>query len=275
MNADDFGLSEGVNQGILAALRGGILRSASLMPNGAAFEDAVRIARATPQMGVGIHISLVGETPVAPRAEISGLADEEGLLPASYTAFVRAYLARRFTAEHIRREVAAQVHRVLDTGLCPTHLDSHQHVHLLPTVFDIAVEAAVKAGIRVIRIPEERGLPLPFTPRAAQLRALGALCPRARRRAHAAGLRTASHFQGLAVSGSLNEAALMRFIRDAGPGVHEIMAHPGHSDVALREKYQWGYNWDEEAAALQCATVLRIVQERGIQLAHFGNAWNE
>ncbi|MDQ3814387.1 MAG: ChbG/HpnK family deacetylase [Armatimonadota bacterium] len=274
VNADDFGLSTGVNRGIEASFHDGILRSASLMPNGDAFADAVRIARQTPALGVGIHLCLVGERCVAPHEELGGLVDDAGFLPASYTAFVRGYYQRRFTRRDIRREVAAQVQRVLDAGIRPTHLDSHQHVHLSPAVFDIALAAARAANIAVIRVPHERR-PLKdgLNTRGVQLRILALLCRRAARRAHRARLRFARSFWGLNVSGALDESALLRVLENARPGVNEVMAHPGISDAALRQKYQWGYRWDAEAAALQSSAVRHLVESRRIRLAHFGQAW--
>jgi hopanoid biosynthesis associated protein HpnK len=276
VNADDFGLSTGVNQGIIDCFEQGILRSASLMPNGAAFDDAVRLARHTPGLGVGVHISLVAEPCVAPRHELGGLADADGSLPSSYAAFTRGYCTRRFTRRAIQREVEAQMQRVLATDLTLTHLDSHQHVHLLPGVFDIVADAARSAGIAVIRVPHERRLHRPrrLDMRNVQLQVLLALCRRARGRAHASELRTAHRFFGLSVSGALNEAALLHILHHVSPGVNEIMAHPGISDAELRRRYQWGYDWDNEAAALQSPTVRHLVEQRGIRLAHFGNAWS-
>ena len=270
MNADDFGLSAKVNRGILACFHHGILRSTSLMPNGAAFDDAVRIAQETPNLGVGIHVSLVGEPCVAPPRELGALVDKDGMLPASYAAFARGYLTRRFTHREIRREVQAQLQRVLDAGIQPTHLDSHQHVHLLPGVFAIAVAAARAANIRVIRVPHERGLPHRFDARSLQLRALIFLCRRAKLQAQAAGLHVVSQFQGLGVSGALGEAALLHLIGRTRHGVNEIMAHPGFSDAAQHEKYPWGYDWEAEAQALQAPAVRELVNARGLRLAHFG-----
>jgi len=279
VNADDFGLSEGVNAGILSCFHHGILRSASLMPNAEAFEDAVRLAQQTPGLGVGIHLSLVGEPCLAPRRELGALADKDGMLPASYEAFALGYLTRRFTQREIRREVQAQMRRVLKTGIRPTHLDSHQHVHLMPGVFAIAVQAAQEAGIKVIRVPQERAagqleLRQRLSPRALQLRVLSMLCRSARRQARAARLRVASNFWGLSESGALDEAALLPILARLGRGVNELMAHPGFSDEVLRRKYLWGYRWDEEARALQSSEAREIVEERGIRLAHFGEAWD-
>ena len=282
MNADDFALSAGVNRGILACFHHGILRSTSLMPNGAAFDDAVQLARQTPDLGVGVHLALVGEKCVAPRAQLGHLVDDEGNLPASYAAFARGYLMHRFTLRAIEREIAAQMERVLATGLRPTHLDSHQHVHLLPGIFALTVRAAKNVGIPVIRVPGERIVTHQRTmretlsawnARALQLRVLTRLCRRARCQARAAHLRTVDNFRGLQVSGALDEPALLRIIHRLPRGVSEVMSHPGFGSAALHQKYPWNYRWDDEAAALQSDTVRRAVENQHIRLAHFGNAW--
>lgn len=275
MNADDFGLSEGVNRAIMDCVHSGILRSASLMPNGAAFEDALRVARRTPELGVGIHLTLVGECCVAPRRDLGGLVDAAGLLPASYAAFARGFLSRRFTRREIRREVQAQMQHVMQAGIHPTHLDSHQHVHLLPGVFEIALEAARDAGIAVIRVPREPRSGLGWDARGLQLRVLRLLCRRAERLARSSKLRVVPHFRGLAVSGALDAAALLQVLARAGAGVTEVMSHPGYSDHALRQKYRWGYAWDSEAQALQSTAARRMVESRHIRLAHFGQAWDD
>ncbi len=275
VNADDFGLSKGINRAVESAFHHGILRSASLMPNGSEFEDAVRLAFATPGLGVGIHLSLVGERCVSESPRIGRLADSDGMLPGSYGEFVKAYALRRFGAREIREEIQAQIRRVLDTGLRPTHLDSHQHLHLLPAIFRMVLDLARETGVPVIRVPFERGGPALglSSGRGAQLRALILLSQLQRPRARQRGIRFADHFWGLGVSGSMNSATLRRILDGLGPGVNEVMCHPGFADSTTAARYPWNYHWDEEAAALQSAEVLSLVRERGIRLASFAEAF--
>jgi hopanoid biosynthesis associated protein HpnK len=275
VNADDFGLSAGVNRGIEESFRCGILRSASLMPNGEAFADAVRIARQLPGLGVGIHLSLVGERSLAPREASGSLVDEHGFLPASYAEFARGYFLGRFTLRAIRREVDAQIQRVLDTGIRPTHLDSHQHLHLFPGIFKIAIEAAHAANIGVIRVPHEQGLSPRFrvSPRAMRLLVLNIFCRHAKRMALARGLHVAHHFWGLEFSGSLGESELLRILENVSSGINEVMMHPGISDKTMQGKYPWGYKWDMETAALRSSAVRQLIAERRIRLASFEEAW--
>ncbi|HEY3299091.1 MAG TPA: ChbG/HpnK family deacetylase [Armatimonadota bacterium] len=271
VNADDFGLSEGINRGILSAFHEGILRSASLMPNGAAFTDAVSLARNNPDLGVGIHLSLVDERCVANAEAVRGLADKDSMLPGSYTSFVKGYFLKNFGISQIRAEMEAQVQKFLETGLKPTHIDSHQHLHIMPGIFEAVLEIAEKSDIRVVRVPLERGgvFPRSFDMRGASLIFLNALCGRASRKARASGFLVADHFWGLDASGRMNEENLVRALNSLRPGVNEIMCHPGFSDAASRQRYPWGYQWDEEAAALKSESVRKIISDNNVRLASF------
>jgi chitin disaccharide deacetylase len=268
VNADDFGLTERINCGIESAFARGILRSASIMPNGTAFDDAVRIAAATPGLGVGIHISLVDEQCVAPPANLGGLADARGRLPKHYQEFLLLWSLRRFDTRHIRAEVAAQVSRVIEAGIRPTHLDSHQHLHLLPPIMTVVLEAAASAGIPVVRLPGDRS-----QGRGISGKILARLSRRAQPRLRVMGIRFADHFWGLAHSGSMNETNLRQAMERLKVGVNEIMCHPGFSDPPLRARYPWHYHWDEETAALTSAKIRAYVDDHDIRLANFRDAW--
>jgi len=217
VNADDFGLSESINKGILETYHRGIVRSTSLMPNGPAFDDAVQISKDTPGLGVGIHVSLVGERCVAPARELAGLVSADGLLPAGFVEFLRMFLVGRFSTEHIRREIGAQVSRVISAGIRPTHIDSHQHLHVFPGVIDAVLGAAKAASIPTIRIPREYGS---IGTRNAQRMLLNTFCHIALSKIEKAGLSYAPHFWGFGISGSMTRANLIEIIGRLRPGVN-------------------------------------------------------
>ena len=276
VNGDDFGLSEGINRGILSAHQNGILRSTSIMPNGPAFDDAVRIALDTPSLDVGIHLTLFGGPSVAAAGELRGLAGDDGLLPASYSAFTRGLLGRRFTAGDVQTEIRAQIERVLTAGIDPSHLDSHQHVHMLPAIFAIMVDVAREYDVPALRVPLEqrearaggllsRLIQALFLPQIGRTRL---------RQVEAAGLHAADWFWGLGVAGNMNEANLMETLSNLQPGVNEIMCHPGVRDEAVALRHGLDYSWDEELAALQSDAVRQFIAENDIRLASFKDAWN-
>jgi hopanoid biosynthesis associated protein HpnK len=276
VNADDLGLSAGINRGIERCFREGILRSASLMPNGAAYEDALEMTLRNPGLGLGIHLSLVDEPALGPGEKLGGLVDAQGRLPGSYQDFVRGFMRGRFGKPQVAAEIEAQLARVLASGLRPTHLDSHQHLHLLPSVLEIVIGAAREAQILVVRVPDEREAPAgpAGLARRMQLRLLVQMARQGAGKLRQAGLRHADRFWGLAQSGSLDEASLLAILDRLAPGVNELMCHPGCGDPATAERYQWGYHWDEEAAALCAERVGAVVQERGIRLCSFAEAWD-
>jgi len=241
------------------------------MPNGRAFEDAVRIASSAAGLGVGVHLSLVGGRSVAPIPEVAGLAARDGSLPPSYGAFLRDCALRRFGVRELRAEIEAQIARVLAAGIRPTHLDSHQHLHLLPGVLDVAIDAAKSAGIPVIRLPCERAA---IGGRRLGRSALSILCRQAAPKLRKAGIHFADHFFGFGVSGRLDDGKLAQILGCLGPGVNELMCHPGFGDPETGERYPWGYQWDKEAAALCSAHISRRVEELGVRLAAFGQAWS-
>lgn len=225
VNADDFGFTADVNAGILEAFQRGIVRSTTLMARGAAFDDAVRLARAHPDLDVGCHLMLV-QGPGLP-AELPGL--------------ILALARRRL---RVYDELARQVGRVLDAGICPTHLDTHKHTHLLwPPVLAAVCRLAREFGIPWVRKP-----------------VLGR--PR--------GCRTTDHFAGLRLTGRLDAAALLRVIRRLRSGTTELMCHPGHcGPELLAAPTRLKASRQRELEALCAPEVREALDENQVQLVSF------
>lgn len=272
VNADDLGLSEPVNSGILDAHRTGIVTAASLMANGPAFDHAVALCRAHPGLDLGIHLSLVGECPVSPPHQVPSLVTRDGRLHDNAFAFTGHYLRGRIDAGHLARELDAQIQRVRDTGLRISHLDSHQHLHMLPAVWEIVAGLAIRHGIPAARRAAERPAPYMATdprrwPRLAQLLVLSGLGRRIRR----APLVQPDHFVGFFFGGRLGLRRLLGLIeRLPDRGVTELMCHPGRPDPASPYAH-WRYGWLEELAALTSPRVRAALESRGIALARFSD----
>jgi len=154
VNADDLGLSSAINAGIIQAHVSGIVTSTSIVASGQAFDEGVELARLHPDLGVGVHLTLVEENAVA--SNVPALAPR-GVLPQTYGELVKKVVTGRIRLLDIEREFRAQIERCLLAGLKPTHLDSHQHTHALPLIFPIAIRMASEYAIPGIRIP--RGIP--------------------------------------------------------------------------------------------------------------------
>ena len=276
VNADDFGLATCINEGISIAYEQGILRSASLMANGEAFADALDRTKNLPGLGVGVHLSLVGQKPIAPTRDLRGMVTDDGRLPASYADFARDYFLRKFSVREISLEMEAQITRILDAGIQPTHLDSHQHIHLLPGILELTLGLAKIHQIDAVRVPCDQAVFFRAfaSPRKMQLAILALLSARARNKVRRRGLKSAQFFHGLAASGRLDTQSLCAILVRLPDGVHEIMCHPGLETAALRQRYAWGYAWQVETAALQSSAVKRVVERRGIVLRNFAEAWS-
>lgn len=239
VTADDAGLHPGMTAGAIRAYREGIVTACSLVANGAAFDDAVARLREVPSLEVGVHLTLVEERPLTAIR-----------FPKKFPSFVPFYLARMISARAIERELRAQVEKVLATGLRVTHLNGHQHLHLLPRIFEIVVRIAKEHAIPYVRIVADRGGSF----RPVAMAVLGELGRRARR----ASL-TNDHTIGVAGAGHLADVVpLLDFV----DGVTELVTHPGLGVTG----YHWGYDWEGETAAL-CAPRLREeIAARGIEL---------
>src|SRR5271154_2848787 len=155
LNADDFGYTTGVNEGIIRAHRDGILTSATLMANGRAFDDAVERAKSNPKLGVGCHLVLTGGFSVAPKEEIPSLADAEGRLPRSLGDLVTRVSVGSVRTKEIERELRAQLEKIRRAGVELTHVDTHKHTHVHPRVMGAVGRVAREFGITRVRNPVE------------------------------------------------------------------------------------------------------------------------
>ena len=156
VNGDDFGLAPAINDGILLAHDRGCFTSASLCVVGPAAVDAARRALIRPRLAVGLHLTLVEERPVLPAEQVPSLVDDTGCFLAGGRSFACAWLAGRISPDDVRRELRAQPQRMVDLGLQPTHVDAHDHVHVLPGVLEIVLDEIGSAGISCVRVPLER-----------------------------------------------------------------------------------------------------------------------
>jgi len=265
VHADDFGLSEAVNRGVLAAHENGIVTSTSIMAGGAAFEHAAALARSCRSLDVGVHLTLTEQRPVA--EAVPSLVDSSGNFAPHATRFAMRYLSGEVALADVRAELAAQIRRAREHGITPTHLDGHQHVHVLPGIARVVAELARENGIRAVRVPAERlrGYmlsDLSHLKRVAEQLAIGALCALS----PLAPLKRVDRFVGFYFGGRLNEQNL-RTLLLALPArrTAELMCHPGLDDPASPYR-RWGYSWAAETAALSSPAIRALLEERGVRL---------
>jgi predicted glycoside hydrolase/deacetylase ChbG (UPF0249 family) len=262
VNADDFGFTRGVNAGIVEAHRHGILRSATLMANGAAFEDAVERAQQNPTLDVGCHLVLIG-----------GHATAAPHQPLAQSMSEFLWRMTGVSGGAVEEEFSAQIEKILAAGLRPTHLDTHKHTHLFPVVLRAVLKVARNYGIPWIRRPFD--LPLPAAQGASwRRRALGrALRPLSRRFDRLAaqeGCRATDHFAGFQLTGGYQEGHLVALIRALPDGLTEFMCHPGFCDDELRAApTRLTESRETELRALLSSETRAALEEGGVKLASF------
>lgn len=266
VTADDLGLTAGVNDAVRQAHVHGVVTATSLLAVGSAFDDAARVLRDHPALEVGAHLALVGEDPPLLSArEVPTLVDRTGRFPLSYRTVVARGVAGRVDPDDVRRELGAQLERVRGIGLPVTHVDTHQHTHLWPTVARVVTELALAAGVPAVRLPRSRAVGVTGA-------GVGVLSHALRRRLARAGLTTTADYAGLDEAGAMDEARLVAVLRAAaarGASSLEVNAHPGVEDDPDTGRFAWGYRWADELAALTSPRTRAAVEAGGWTLTGF------
>lgn len=281
VNADDFGLTPGVNRSVAELRHCGALSSATLMATGAFFEDAVALAQATPQLEVGCHILLVDGTPVLPPSEIRSLVTADRQFRPALSGFVSDLYRRRIREAEIEAEATVQIRRLQVAGLRVSHVDTHKHTHLFPPVLRAVLRAAKSCGVTAIRNPFEPQWALRATAGSSRLRRIAVLALGSQRRAFhrlvaASGLATTGGTIGVLATGTRDVPgtlrALLEAIRQSAQNgapeqVWELVCHPGYVDEhldAVRTRLRASRAQEHEA-------LLELIPRSGIALG----SWRE
>jgi hopanoid biosynthesis associated protein HpnK len=239
VNADDFGLAPGVNRAILELHAAEVLTSATLMAQASATEEAVNMALAIPTLGVGCHIVLVDGTPVSDRNKIPSLVDRAtGNFHPSLGAFLKRSFTARIRSADVEAEASAQLALLQSYGLRLTHVDTHKHIHMFPTILRSVLRAAKSAGIHTIRNPFEPVWSLNATTNAPELRRAEVVLMRRfeskfRRIVEEEGFQTTDGAVGVLATGTINIATVNALITAMPEGTFELVSHPGYRDEQL------------------------------------------
>jgi hopanoid biosynthesis associated protein HpnK len=263
VNADDFGLSQSVNQAVVTAHRDGILTTASLMVNEPGFEEAVALAKQNPRLGVGLHLTLSHGHSALPPGEIPGLVNERGEFSNRPVSTGMRYFLRRDLREELRREIEAQFKKFKATGLPLDHVNGHLHFHLHPTVFRILMETNSGFGIgrmRLTRDPFRLNAGLArghWCYRASHAFIYACLSGRARGVLERRGIRHTRRVFGLLQNARVDEAYVMGLLSRLPGGDSELYSHPSLDE------------FKNEFDALVSPRVKNAVREQGIQLIRY------
>lgn len=260
VNADEFGLTDGVNQGIVQVHREGIVTSTTMVANEHAFEHAVELSKQVPDLAIGVHLNVTHGCPVLPGVRVYSLVDEEGVFYRR-SRFLQRMVAGRIDLVHVEDEFRAQIEKVTEAGLQPSHLDSHESIHMHPGIFKVLAGLAREFRIP-IRLQDEPMSRHAFAGREAYLRYVSSealvknevmkmLSRRYRVLLRDWGIPTTdsflSTFNCLRKDPESLERALWRELENLPPGVTELMVHPGFSDSLLESALDGG----QQAALLR------------------------
>jgi len=272
VNADDFGINSGINRGIVEAHCRGIVTSASLMPTGDAFDEAVALAHQHRGLSLGVHLTLVEGSPVLPAEEIPSLVTAEGGFIKTPWGFLQRWSMGHIHLAEVQQELEAQVAKVAARGIRIDKLDSHMHLHLLPGIFQTVVDLGRKHRIRGLRLPrgEFRWHDLGSMAGAAKQVILRGLAFLQARRVTAARLFAPDALSGIPQSGQMTERLLLRTLSALKPGVTEIMVHPGYHDGAMEGwPLSRRYSRENELMGLTSPRVKELVKRQQIKLVSY------
>jgi predicted glycoside hydrolase/deacetylase ChbG (UPF0249 family) len=288
VNADDLGWTEGVNRGIADAFRNGIVTSASMLANGEAFAGGLEVAQQAPGLGLGVHLNLSDGAPVADREAVTSLLNEKGEFAGGPESLYLRQVRGGLVLREVETEWDAQIEKVRDAGIEPTHLDGHKHVHMLPGLFEIALRLAKRHSIGAIRIAlEESSLRTALASgkkqhsgvvmkQGVQARGLKLLARDAREQAERAGIAAADYFCGIAQTGELTLEGLKKFLKSLPEGTTELMCHPGYADAALKKTAtRLQDSRQKELEILTDTGIRNLVASQGIRLIDYGYVTQE
>ncbi len=274
VNADDFGLTPGVNRAVLQLNRAGVLPSATLMATGGAFRAAAHDAFVQPELSVGCHLVLLDGAPVLHPADLPTLAPGGQLRP-TLGAFLRDLLRGRIREAEIEAEATAQIRRLQTAGITPAHVDTHKHTHMFGRVLRPVLRAALACGVPAIRNPFEplwatRATPGAPRQRRWEVHLLRTRRPSFLRAVRRAGLATTDGAVGVLATGTLDEATLEQLLAAMPAGVWELVCHPGYPDADLEAvRTRLVGTRETERAALLEVLPRALASNPGLSLINF------
>lgn len=275
ITSDDFGLSSGVNRAVERAWQDGILTCASIMPGGEAFDEAVAIAGRNPGLQVGIHLTLVQGRSVLPLDRVPEIVDASGNFTDNpFTAGIRYFFDRALYCQ-LKREIEAQIVKVIDAGVSPTHIDGHLNIHMHPTVFRILSELMPAYGITSFRLSNERlDHNLRFDKerrfgKTVERIIFGSLANHCRPALEQLGINHAVEVKGLLNSGRMTTNYILNVLDDLQEGMTEFYFHPGILPDGEISRRMPDYRHEDELAAITSPAVKEKIHALGIELVNY------
>ncbi len=258
VNADDFGLCREISKGIIKAYSEGIVTATSVVVNGRYFKEGIPLLKDS-GIDAGVHLTFTGgERPVS--GVVPGLVDGSGLFLKSYREVIPRIVLGRFDRNALEKELSEQIVILRDNHISVSHIDSHQHLHLLPGVRNMVIRLARKFEIKWIRVPRSKGTGM----KGLGIDVLGRAL---KSKLRVQGIGFTGRFIGLENGGHMDEARLSTLLKNIDSnGITELMVHPGYDASA---DYDWGYAWEDELKTLTSGTIKELIEKTGIKLTNF------
>ena len=286
INADDFGMTPGVNRAVLEAHQNGILTSTTLMVTGNAAEDAMRLATDAKTLDVGCHVVLLEGTPMLPAKEIPSLAtltaDGSTRFRRSFGAFIKAALTGRLHGEDIYREAKAQITSLRAAGFDVPHVDTHKHAHVFPSVFRPLLRAAVDCGVRAVRNPFEPSRAMGWNAawrrrdlwaRYVPVRMLRAFSEAFLEECATLGLSTPQGTFGITLTGFADSRSFLDLLDRVPAGTWELLCHPAYEDDLWRKLGPRPGSGARELELLLSPVVRDCIRDNGIVLTSYNDVY--
>ncbi|MDD5064052.1 MAG: ChbG/HpnK family deacetylase [Phycisphaerae bacterium] len=273
INADDFGLCSGVNKAVAQAHTDGVLTSTTIMANMPAADEAVKIAKQLPNLGLGVHLNLFKGRPLSKDQSVNCLLNTDGDFALTPAKLSLLSVYRRKIRTAIQTELAAQIQWVIDNGLKPTHLDSHKHIHSFPVIFPIVCGLARRFEIPAIRFTLEPkqllAMPWPLPSEGGRKRAKAIRIMAKINRIQNSALLKTDCILGVAHIGKIDVNFFKAVALYSSAATAEVMTHPG-LDNDSKHKQSSLHQRKGELEALCSERTKQYLKNAGMKLVHYG-----
>jgi len=285
VNADDLGLTRGVNRAIFETIRNGIVTSTTLMANSSAYQDAVekiKTSNEAKRPSVGCHVLLVDGQPLSPAKSVPSLLENKngsGAFRTNLLPFLSLAAQGKLNSDEIETEATAQFKKLQSSGVTISHFDTHKHTHIFPAVYQALIRAAKACGIKAVRNPFAPVRPLAFAhlvrrpklwKRYSQVRILRRFEEGFRRAVEDAGMKTPDGSFGIVSTGHLDERLFGAVMGSLPEGTWEFVCHPGYSDSDLDSvQTRLRTSRETEREVLTSDAARRILADQGVELISY------
>lgn len=274
INADDFGLCSGVNQAVAQAHTNGVLTSATIMANMPAADEAVKIAKKLPDLGVGVHLNLLKGKALSEDKDIECLLNADGGFAFSPAKLSLLSVCRRKFRNAIRTELSAQIQWLIDNGIKPTHLDSHKHIHSFPPIFPIVCDLARRFEIAAIRFTFEpkniSAMPWPLSSEVGRKNARTVRIMAKINRIQDSDFLKTDVLLGVTHIGKIDVNFFKAVALYNSAATAEVMTHPGIDDGLDPTQTKLLHQRQVELQALCSERTKQYFKDAGVKLVHYG-----